>query len=290
VLVATPGSAGAIAQAIDQSSLTDQVGNTGGRQHSAGPVRDRSRPRAVAGPLPDIPTVGRVGRAERTTIRAFGGFLYEQGGARLFRWTRHFGGRSPGCASNTTWRFVTLTVDLGGGVLKEDVDAGYQRRRQPRLRRRRSRALRARLLLAPRPGRGALPGVYPLATAMARPMIAQLLSRSPTKKGPTPRHGCTGKGQRPGPLRRRDARPGSIAGRHRPDARRHGPQSRAGDRVRQGAQHRDHHHQGFDLLDRREPVGPFHRGRHPRRSLDRAASRRLPLDRRPGGGPAPVRS
>ena len=48
VLLATPGSAGAIAQAIDQSSLTGSDRHAGRRQHPARPFR-RPKPRSSAG-------------------------------------------------------------------------------------------------------------------------------------------------------------------------------------------------------------------------------------------------
>ncbi len=91
---------------------------------------------------------------------------------------------------------VTLTVDLGGGVLKEDIDR---------------RALSAgastayvvdgrehfvRDFVWPHVQAGALyQGAYPLATAMARPMIAQLLVEVAHREdADAVAHGCTGKG------------------------------------------------------------------------------------------------
>jgi hypothetical protein len=180
---------------------------------------------------------------------------------------------------------VTLTVDLGGGVLKEDVDrraisAGASRAYVVD-----GRERFVRDFCWPHVQAGALyQGVYPLATAMARPMIAQLLVEVAHKEGADAvAHGCTGKGN--------DQVRFDVATHALDPSSPSSPRCasawacpRAGDRVRQGPQHRDHHLQGVDLLDRREPVGPLDRGRHPRGSLDRAARRRLPLDRRSGQG------
>jgi argininosuccinate synthase len=91
---------------------------------------------------------------------------------------------------------VTLTVDLGGGVLKEDIDrraisAGASRAYVVDARDR-----FVRDFCWPHVQASALyQGVYPLATAMARPLIAQLLVEVAHKEGADAvAHGCTGKG------------------------------------------------------------------------------------------------
>jgi len=91
---------------------------------------------------------------------------------------------------------VTLTVDLGGGVLKEDIDrraisAGAVKAYVVDARER-----FVRDFCWPHVQAGALyQGVYPLATAMARPLIAQLLVEVAHKEGAeSVAHGCTGKG------------------------------------------------------------------------------------------------
>jgi argininosuccinate synthase len=91
---------------------------------------------------------------------------------------------------------VTLTVDLGGGVLKEDVDrraisAGASRAYVVD-----GRERFVRDFCWPHVQAGALyQGVYSLATAMARPLIAQLLVEVAHKEGADAvAHGCTGKG------------------------------------------------------------------------------------------------
>jgi argininosuccinate synthase len=91
---------------------------------------------------------------------------------------------------------VTLTVDLGGGSLQEGVErralsAGAARAyvvdgRETFVSRYLWRALQADVLYQ---------GVYPLATALARPLLAQLLVELAQKEGADAvAHGCTGKG------------------------------------------------------------------------------------------------
>ncbi len=91
---------------------------------------------------------------------------------------------------------VTLTVDVGGGSLREGVErramsAGAAKAyvvdaRETFLSQYVWRALQANALYQ---------GVYPLATALARPLIAQLLVEVAQKEGADAvAHGCTGKG------------------------------------------------------------------------------------------------
>ncbi len=91
---------------------------------------------------------------------------------------------------------VTLTVDLGGGSLAEGIErralsAGAGRAyvvdgRETFLGRYVWRALQANALYQ---------GVYPMATALARPLLAQLLVEVAQKEGADAvAHGCTGKG------------------------------------------------------------------------------------------------
>src|SRR5438045_3048697 len=91
---------------------------------------------------------------------------------------------------------VTLTVDLGGGSLREGVErraisAGASRAYVVDARERFVTDFVWRHLQA-----GALyQGAYPLATALARPLIAQLLVEVAQKeKADAVAHGCTGKG------------------------------------------------------------------------------------------------
>ena len=91
---------------------------------------------------------------------------------------------------------VTLTVDVGGGSLREGVErramsAGASKAyvvdaRETFISQYVWRALQANALYQ---------GVYPLATALARPLIAQLLVEVAQKEGADAvAHGCTGKG------------------------------------------------------------------------------------------------
>ena len=91
---------------------------------------------------------------------------------------------------------VTLTVDLGGGSVREGVDrralkAGASKAyvvdgRETFVSRYVWRALQAGALYQ---------GAYPLATALARPLLAQLLVEVAQKEGADAvAHGCTGKG------------------------------------------------------------------------------------------------
>ena len=91
---------------------------------------------------------------------------------------------------------VTLTVDVGGGSLARGRRAaGDARRRLEGLRRRRPRAVRHRLRLAAPPGQRPLPGRLSAGTALARPLIAQLLVEVAAREGADAvAHGCTGKG------------------------------------------------------------------------------------------------
>src|SRR5215213_8278978 len=91
---------------------------------------------------------------------------------------------------------VTLTVDLGGGSLREGVE-----RRAMSAGASRAWVVDARERFVtdfvwPHLQAGALyQGAYPLATALARPLIAQLLVEVARKEGADAvAHGCTGKG------------------------------------------------------------------------------------------------
>ena len=129
---------------------------------------------------------------------------------------------------------VTLTVDVGGGSLREGVE-----RRALSAGASRAYVVDARERFVtdfvwPHLQANALyQGVYPLATALARPLIAQLLvevARRERRRRRRPR--LHRQGQRPGPLRCRDPRPRPGPPGDRADAGRHGPLARAGDRLR----------------------------------------------------------
>ena len=117
---------------------------------------------------------------------------------------------------------VTLTVDLGGGSLRQGVE-----RRAMSAGASRAYVVDARERFVtdfvwPHLQANALyQGAYPLATALARPLIAQLLVEVAQKRGRRRRRPRLHRqGQRPGPLRCRRPRPRSGARGRRADARR----------------------------------------------------------------------
>ena len=91
---------------------------------------------------------------------------------------------------------VTLTVDLGGGSLRPGVaERAHRAGRHPRLRRRRARRASSRTSSGPASRPRLYQGAYPLATALARPLIAQLLVEvAERERADAVAHGCTGKG------------------------------------------------------------------------------------------------
>ena len=124
-------------------------------------------------------------------------------------------------------------------------------------------------------------GVYPLATALARPLIAQLLVEVAQREGADAvAHGCTGKGN--------DQVRFDVAV-HALDP---GLEVVAPMRVGMGlsrdqeidyaqrARHRDPDHEGVAVLDRRQPLGPLVRDRRARGPVGHPAGRRLRVDRR----------
>ena len=175
---------------------------------------------------------------------------------------------------------ITLTADLGES---KDVDAVA------------TRALRTGALSAhvadarrvfvdafcfPTLAAGALyEGVYPLATALARPLIAKLLVDVAREEGAIAvAHGCTGKGN---DQVRFDVAVGALA----PELRVVAPVRDwdmgrpAGARVRRRARHRGPGHQGVAVLGGREPLGSQHRDRRARGPVGRTPRRRLRVDR-----------
>jgi argininosuccinate synthase len=91
---------------------------------------------------------------------------------------------------------VTLTVDLGGGSLREGVAARAMSAGASRAYVIDGRDRFARQFVFPSLQANALyQGVYPLATALARPLIAQLLVEvADRERADAVAHGCTGKG------------------------------------------------------------------------------------------------
>jgi len=91
---------------------------------------------------------------------------------------------------------VTLTVDLGGGSLRENVAARALKAGGSRAYVIDGRERFVRQFVWPNLQANALyQGVYPLATALARPLIAQLLVEvADRERADAVAHGCTGKG------------------------------------------------------------------------------------------------
>ena len=91
---------------------------------------------------------------------------------------------------------VTLTVDLGGGSLREGVAARAMSAGASRAYVIDGRDRFVRQFVFPSLQANALyQGVYPLATALARPLIAQLLVEvADRERADAVAHGCTGKG------------------------------------------------------------------------------------------------
>ena len=179
---------------------------------------------------------------------------------------------------------VTLTVDVGGGSLREGVaeraiSAGASKAYVVDGRDRFVRQFVFPSLQA----NARYQGVYPLATALARPLIAQLLVEvAERERADAVAHGCTGKGNDQVrfdvAVRALDPKLEVVA----PDARGHRPVARAQEIDYAVAR-------GIEIpattrvavLGRPEPVGPVHRDGHPRGSVADAAGRRLRMDRRP---------
>ena len=105
-------------------------------------------------------------------------------------------------------------------------------------------------------------GVYPLVSAISRPLISKHLVRAAHQFGAdTISHGCTGKGndQVRFELALKALAPEMeiIAEGHQPDSR-PVPDPRRRDRVRQGAQVADHPDREVPVLHRPERMGPRH--------------------------------
>jgi argininosuccinate synthase len=91
---------------------------------------------------------------------------------------------------------ITLTVDVGGGSMREDVAARALKAGASRAYVIDGRDRFVRQFVWPNLQANALyQGVYPLATALARPLIAQLLVEvADRERASAVAHGCTGKG------------------------------------------------------------------------------------------------
>ena len=124
-------------------------------------------------------------------------------------------------------------------------------------------------------------GVYPLATALARPLIAQLLVEvADRERCDAVAHGCTGKGN---DQVRFDVAVHALDPKLEVVAPMRVGMGLSRDEEIDYAIERgiaDPHHQGVALLHRRQPLGPLLRDRRARGPLGHAAGRRLRVDRR----------
>ena len=253
------------------------------RQHAARPVRRRGRA-SSAGSSGSRPLQVRAGAPAalespmKKVVLAYSGGL------------GHVGRRRLAARSSTTCEVVTLTVDVGGGSLREGVErramlAGASRAYVVDARER----FVTRLRLAAPPGERAVPGRLPAGDG-ARPAAHRPAPRRgrPARGRRRGRPRLHRQGQRPGPLRRRGPRPRSGARGRRADAGRDGPDPRPGDRLRDRARDRDPDHEGVAVLDRRRtsgaararPASSRTRGSRRRPTPTSGRSRRRPPRRR----------
>ena len=187
---------------------------------------------------------------------------------------------------------VTLTVDVGGGSLREGVERrAISRPAPPRLRRRCARTVRDRLRVAAPPGRRALPGRVP---ARHGPRAA------PDRAAPR-----RGRDSAKAPTRSRTAAPARATTRSASTWRSHaldpGLEVIAPMRVGMGLTRDEEIDYAIErnieipitksvaLFDRRQPVGSLDRDGRPRGSVGLAAGRRVRVDRRPRPGARPGR-
>jgi argininosuccinate synthase len=213
----------------------------------------------------------------------------EEGGARVFGRARHIGRRRL-AARAVRCEVVTLTVDVGGGALRE----GVERRAMSAGARAPTSWMRGERFVTdfvwPHLQANALyQGAYPLATALARPLIAQLLVEVAAREGADAvAHGCTGKGN---DQVRFDVRstPSTPARGRRADARRMGLTR---DQEIDYATER-----GIEIpITKASPYsidatcGAARSRRACSRIRGHAARRRLRVDRRPAAGAGPGRA
>ena len=158
--------------------------HAGGRQYAPRPVPRRGPPRALARALPGHPgTLRRFEGPVNKVVLAYSGGLDTSVAVAWLR--EQFG-----------VEVVTLTVDLGGGSLRQGVEARAISAGASRAYVVDARERFVTDFVWPHLQANALyQGAYPLATALARPLIAQLLVEVAKREGADAvAHGCTGKG------------------------------------------------------------------------------------------------
>ena len=196
VLTGTPGTASVVAQAIDESTLHEQEGTLAGDNTLLVLFADEARlERWLAGSA----TIARP--LDRRQLPSDGSHRASEAPPMKKVVLAYSGGLDTSVA--VAWlkeqfdaEVVTLTVDLGGGSLREGVE-----RRAMSAGASRAYVVDARERFVtdfvwPHLQANALyQGAYPLATALARPLIAQLLVEVARREGADAvAHGCTGKG------------------------------------------------------------------------------------------------
>ncbi len=174
VLTGTPGTASIIAQAIDEFEPARAGRDAGGRQYAPRPLRRRLASRALARPLPGHPgTLRRFKHPVNKVVLAYSGGLDTSVAVAWLR--EQFG-----------VEVVTLTVDLGGGSLRSGVEARAISAGASRAYVVDARERFVTDFVWPHLQANALyQGAYPLATALARPLIAQLLVEVAKPRAPT---------------------------------------------------------------------------------------------------------
>ena len=184
VLTGTPGTASAIAQAIDESSLREQEGTLAGDNTLLVLFADDVASRALARAIRIDPvTLRRFKDPVNKVVLAYSGGLDTSVAVAWLK--EQFG-----------VEVVTLTVDLGGGSLRPGVEDRAMSAGASRAYVVDARERFVTDYVWPHLQANALyQGAYPLATALARPLIAQLLVEVAKREGADAvAHGCTGKG------------------------------------------------------------------------------------------------
>src|SRR5262249_1099728 len=156
----------------------------GRRQPRADPLRRRAAPRGLAGSIRSHPFDRRGDTSDmKKVVLAYSGGLDT---SVAVAWLRR----------KYDVEVVTLTVDVGGGSLREGVERRAMKSGASRACVVGARDRFVRDFVWPHlPAEAPYQGAHPLATALARPLIAQLLVEVARKEAADAvAHGCTGKG------------------------------------------------------------------------------------------------
>ncbi len=189
LVTGSPGTASVIAQAIDDSTLQDQEGTLAGDNTLLVLFADESRLERWLERFEEIrsesaiPAGARGGQFMKKVVLAYSGGLDT---SVAVAWLRE----------QYDCEVVTLTIDVGGGSLREGVEKRAMSAGASRAYVVDARDRFVTDFVWPHLQANALyQGAYPLATALARPLIAQLLVEVARREGADAvAHGCTGKG------------------------------------------------------------------------------------------------